>query len=883
MDENAKRTASADYGARTTAPSLPTSSATVLVTGRSCDGDGRPSQMIDPKGIVTQTSCDYAVKTTQTIEDFGTGKLNRMTDITYTLDNQIATLTAVNSTTGDQTTTYTYGTNLSSSSVASNDLLASVTYPDSVSGSDVVSYAYNRLGQQRTITDQRGTVRTIYYDALGRQTNDCVTTVGGGTDSAVLQIATAYEVRGMPSLITSTDSATQGSGTVLNQIALTYNTFSQLSQEQQEHSGNVSGSSLSVQYNYSTGASVSNQIRPTTLIYPNSRVITSSYGTSGGMNDYLSRVDTIQDTTSGTNNLSSYAYLGSSMVVRITYPQPSVWLDLWGGTSGTFDGLDLFSRIVDQRWQNNVTGTPTDIDRYQYGYDQNSNRLYKANVVGTAAVGGLDEAYAYDNLNRLTQMQRGNLSGGVITGTPTRQMDYTLDPTGNWAAYLTKTNGTTDLNQTRTANKVNEITAIGGTPAWATPPVYDPAGNMASFPQPASPSSNFIATYDAWNRMTSINTSSGSIATYQYDGRGRRIVKNTTAISETRHFYYTNDWQDIEERTGTSTTMDKQYVWGARFVDELVCRDDATPQRLYAMQDANFNLTSIANASGGVVERYRFDPYGSRTIMNASWGTISASVYDWVVGHQGLMHDEEDGLVYDRARYLSPMLGRFMSRDPIGYVGGLNIYEYIGGDPIDDTDSLGLKKTIGKGRDHGRNGHFGDPNKKRDCSKTCPAGQEKTVVILGDVSSHGSGLYVGGWISEQEWKKRYQEYLAQAGGNAVGYPDGVSMAQMQDIVQDPCTKNIVFIGHSSQDQGAAPLPGIWINPDDFLQPSDVQQWRNNCKGPDNVMLRSCNQGMGTNRKDWGDAWGTPQDHLRVPDYYERWWYLSGPPAGAAAP
>ena len=73
----------------------------------------------------------------------------------------------------------------------------------------------------------------------------------------------------------------------------------------------------------------------------------------------------------------------------------------------------------------------SDLDRYQYGYDQNSNRLWKANVVGTGAVGNLDEGYANDNLNRLTQMQRGTLSGGVITGTPLREMDYTLDGTGN--------------------------------------------------------------------------------------------------------------------------------------------------------------------------------------------------------------------------------------------------------------------------------------------------------------------------------------------------------------------------------------------------------------------------------------------------------------------
>jgi RHS repeat-associated protein len=338
----------------------------------------------------------------------------------------------------------------------------------------------------------------------------------------------------------------------------------------------------------------------------------------------------------------------------------------------------------------------SDVDRYQYGYDPNSNRLFKANVVGTPVVsGGLDEYYSYDNLNRLTVMQRGVLNGTStgISGTPSREMDYTLDPTGNWSAYLTKTNGTTDLNQTRTANKVNEITAIGGTPAWATPPVYDAAGNMTSFPQPASPASNFIATYDAWNRMTSINTSGGSVATYQYDGRGRRIVKNTAATGETRHFYYTSSWQDIEERTGTSTTMDKQYVWGVRYIDELVCRDDATPQRLYAMQDANFNLTSIANASGGVVERYRFDPYGSRTIMNASWGTITASTCNLSIGHQGLIQDVESGLVYNRVRYLSPVTGSFLRRDPSNarYIDGMNLYQYESENPCNYVDPTGLE------------------------------------------------------------------------------------------------------------------------------------------------------------------------------------------------
>jgi RHS repeat-associated protein len=435
-------------------------------------------------------------------------------------------------------------------------------------------------------------------------------------------------------------------------------------------------------------------IRLNQLTYPNGRTIGYSYGTSGGMNDYLNRIDTIADTTSGTTDLASYIYLGASTVVRITYAQPSVWLDLWNGTSGTFNGLDQFNRIISQRWQNNITGTPADIDRYQYGYDLNSNRQWKQNVVSSAASVPLDEYYTYDNLNRLTEMQRGTLTGGPpftgISGTPVAEQDWTLDPTGNWSGFVTKASGTTTLNQTRTQNTVNAITAIGGSPGWATPPAYDAAGNMTSFPQPASPSSAFTAVYDAWNRMVSISSSGSTVATYQYDGRNFRTVKYTASISETRHFYYTNDWQDIEERVGTATTMADQYVWGIRYVDELVCRDDATPQRLYACQDANFNLTAIVNTSGAVVERYVFDPYGTRTIYTGSWSPISTSSYDWVIGHQGLMQDGESGLIYNRARYLNPSLGRFILRDASGYTDGCNLYLDEVGNPLRHLDPEGL-------------------------------------------------------------------------------------------------------------------------------------------------------------------------------------------------
>jgi hypothetical protein len=66
------------------------------------------------------------------------------------------------------------------------------------------------------------------------------------------------------------------------------------------------------------------------------------------------------------------------MIVRIDYPQPGVRLDLWGGTSGTFNGLDPFNRVTDQRWQNGTGGTRADIDLNQ---SRSSNKVNEITAI----------------------------------------------------------------------------------------------------------------------------------------------------------------------------------------------------------------------------------------------------------------------------------------------------------------------------------------------------------------------------------------------------------------------------------------------------------------------------------------------------------------------
>ena len=330
---------------------------------------------------------------------------------------------------------------------------------------------------------------------------------------------------------------------------------------------------------------------------------------------------------------------------------------------------------------------------------------------------------SYDHLNRLTDMQRGTLNSSGwsptgISGTSSIEQTWSLDPTGNWSGFVTQAAGTTNLNQTRTNNTVNEITNITEStgPTWVVP-AYDAAGNTATMPQVVDPTQSFTAVYDAWNRMVSISASGSTVAQYQYDGRNRTIVKLTYSggtLSETRHFYFTNNWQDVEERVGASTSMDKQYVWGIRYIDELVCRDDAAPRRLYACQDANFNVTSITNINGTVQERYLHDPYGNLTFLNGSWSVISSSAYSWSISFQGLMQDIVTGLIYARKRYLNSQLGFWLSRDPFpdlkrmlsSFVPSGNLHGFTGGnspavgtilaqDPSEYGDSVNLYEFVG--------------------------------------------------------------------------------------------------------------------------------------------------------------------------------------------
>ncbi len=486
---------------------------------------------------------------------------------------------------------------------------------------------------------------------------------------------------------------------MVNEVENVYNDFWQLQQQYQEHSGAVNTStSPSVQYAYEDGSA--NTVRPREITYPHGNTVGLGYGTTGGADDLLSRIDSIAkdgDTVAG------YNFLGLGTPVIVQYPDPAVQYNLATGSApGLYAGLDTFGRVIDCRWQT-TGGSPVDLVRLKYGYDRASNRQWRQDSVAESLSKNFDEFYLYDGVYRLAGLARGLLTGGPpftgVTG-QTFGESWSLDTTGNWGGYTQEsTAGTDTLAQTRTANAVNEITGITNTvgSAWSQPG-YDAAGNTTTMPQPNSPGNPYSAIFDAWQRLRFLNDTSGPapvlVQENQYDGRNFRTVRNTYAsgtLSDSRDFYY-NSWHAVEERV--SGAVDRQYVWGLRYIDDLVLRDRFTGsetlnERLYAMQDGNWNMAGICDGDGTVKERYAYAAYGVCQFLNPEYSSLSLSAYDWSMLYTGRELDPQSGLYNYRARTYDPSQGRFMQLDPVALSGGANLYEYVGGQPTDRLDPNG--------------------------------------------------------------------------------------------------------------------------------------------------------------------------------------------------
>ncbi len=247
---------------------------------------------------------------------------------------------------------------------------------------------------------------------------------------------------------------------------------------------------------------------------------------------------------------------------------------------------------------------------------------------------------------------------------------YTYDALGN---RLTRTlGGTTDFYLYDAANQLEAIRAASVTGTVLSSFGYDPNGNLET---KTTTQGTLSLTYDAWDQLTQASKTWAHPETYAYDDLGRRITKTVNGVEQ----QYLYDGLAIAAEFGSSwTTATARYVHGPGIDTPIIWVDSAgTPS--YYHQDGLGSVTAVTDQNSQAQGTARYDAWG-----NVTRQTGGLPQY----GYTGREPDGT-GLIYARARYYDPAVGRFTQRDPIGLAGGTNLYAYAGGNPTNFTDPLG--------------------------------------------------------------------------------------------------------------------------------------------------------------------------------------------------
>lgn len=216
-----------------------------------------------------------------------------------------------------------------------------------------------------------------------------------------------------------------------------------------------------------------------------------------------------------------------------------------------------------------------------------------------------------------------------------------------------------------TANALNQYTAVG-----AVTPTYDTNGNLTS-------DGTYTYGYDAENRLVSAS-GAGTSAAYTFDAQGNR--KTVTTGGTTTVFVTDADDREVLEYDGASGAIQRWYAYGLGPNDVLGQMNVPANTRTTFVPDLLGSVVATMASSTGTLSRFGYRPYGASTAPATPFGFTGQR-----------LDAEAGGIYYFRARAYSPRLGRFLQPDPIGYDGGLNLYAYVGNDPLNLIDPYGLK------------------------------------------------------------------------------------------------------------------------------------------------------------------------------------------------
>lgn len=398
--------------------------------------------------------------------------------------------------------------------------------------------------------------------------------------------------------------------------------------------------------------------------YPNGQVTNYAYhpntpatpGTGNG-DQRLAQIQNLK--TSGGANLSTHAYGYNAEGMIQTWSRQ---LDTASALTATF-GYDEADQLVSAV----IPSSPTTNNTHLYRYDNAGNRT-------SQQVGNAVSAATHDEGNRVRTLsatgpiriagQLNEPANVTVNGQPAStdaanqfKADVTLAP-GTNLVTVTATDGSGNA-----ATKNYQVTVGTGTDARTL--TYDLNGNLTD------DGAGRTFTWDALNRLASI-TLGGNVTSFVYDGAGQRVLEKLNGV-ETRRWVWGGGPQPIEERNpGNAVT--KRFYAGLG--------EQVGGQNYFYTTDHLGSIRELTDGAGAVRARYQYTPYGERTKES---GDLEATF-----GFTGFLYHTASGLNLTLYRGYDAQLGRWLSRDPIGERGGLNLYGYAGNDPINAIDPYGL-------------------------------------------------------------------------------------------------------------------------------------------------------------------------------------------------
>jgi len=607
--------------------------------------------------------------------------IGRRTERTYDANGNVLTITSLAGTAEALTHTYTYE--------PVYNKVASETDPLN----RTTTYVYDGQGRLTSVTDPTGQERRFTYNAAGSVTS--ATTPLNQTTSMAYDTGDALSIT--DPLGRTTTRYTSAAGRTLaatdplgRQTQYSYDSLGRLTKVTDPAGGET-------QYTYNAGGKLLSVTDPkggaTSYTYNSKNRLATRIDPLDQVESYAyDLMDNLVQHTDRKGQVATFAYDARNRLTQATYPDAIV--------TYTYDAGGRVTQISDTGG-GTITRTYNSFDRLasettpqgtvSYTYDA-AGRRTGMTVAGQPAV-----TYSYDDADRLTGITRGSETVAFAYDAAGRRAMLTL-PNGIVAAYsYDNADQLTGISYTRNGAAIGDLTyeydqagrrvRMGGSLARMTLPqavatatynaanqltdwagtmlAYDPNGNLAG-------DGTKLYTWDSRNRLTALGgaTSAG----FAYDALGRRASRTVSGASTA--FLY-DGLNAVQELSGATPTAN---ILAGLEADQVFWRGGAAGSQ-GLLTDALGSVLMLTDGNGAVQTQYGYEPYGA-TIQ-------SGAANDGTFQYTGRENDGT-GLYYYRARYYDPQRQRFVSQDPIGLHGGINLYAYVDANPTNAVDPLGL-------------------------------------------------------------------------------------------------------------------------------------------------------------------------------------------------